>query len=195
MSLSVRSLTGEQIVPLIEDLAALRMAVFAEWPYLYAGDRAYEEWYLREFAAAEGSVLVLAQDGGKPIGAATASPMPAQKDEFRRPFEQNGISTDDMFYFGESVLLPEYRGRGLGHAFFDHREAQAARWGARSTVFAAVIREPNHPARPAGYSPLDAFWTKRGYRPVPGSVMELAWQDHGERAESLKTLQCWMRRP
>ncbi len=31
-----------------------------------------------------------------------------------------------MFFFDESVLLPAYRGRGLGRpCFFDHREAHA----------------------------------------------------------------------
>jgi len=98
-----------------------------------------------------------------------------------------------LFYFGESVLLPEYRGRGIGHAFFDHREAQALKCGASAACFAAVIRPDDHPAKPAGYVPHDAFWTKRGYGVVPGLVTELAWKEHGEEGESLKTMQYWLR--
>jgi len=194
MAIEVRPLTGAEIGAAIDDLAGLRIAVFADFPYLYAGDPAYERDYLREFAAAPDAVLVAAFDGARIVGAATASPMAAQKAEFRAPFEARGIDTAALFYFGESVLLADYRGRGIGHAFFDHREARARDCGAGSATFAAVIRPADHPARPAGYRPLDAFWTGRGYAPVPGLVTELAWQEHGEPDESPKPMQYWMRR-
>ncbi len=193
MSVTVRPLTGAEISAAIADLAKLRIAVFAAWPYLYDGDPSYEADYLREFIAAPDAVLVAAFDGPRIVGAATASPMVAQKAEFRAPFEARGIATEALFYFGESVLLPGYRGQGIGHAFFDHREAQARACGATAATFAAVIRPDDHPARPADYVPLDGFWAKRGYAPVPGFVTQLAWQEHGEAAESPKPMQYWMR--
>lgn len=192
--LSVRTMAGGEILSAIDDLAALRMRVFADWPYLYDGNAAYEADYLKEFIAAPGSVLVAACDGNRVVGAATASPMAAQKAEFRAPFEVCGLDTDNLFYFGESVLLADYRGQGIGHAFFDHREAQAIRCGATAATFAAVIRPDDHPARPAGYVPLDAFWTRRGYGLVPGFVTELAWKEHGEAGDSAKRMQNWLRR-
>lgn len=193
MTVTVRPLTGAEIVAAIDDLAALRIAVFAAFPYLYDGDAAYEAEYLKEFIAAPDAVLVAAFDGAKIVGAATASPMWAQKAEFRAPFEERGIDTSRLFYFGESVLLPDYRGHGIGHAFFDHREAQARNCGASAATFSAVIRPGDHPARPAGYVPLDAFWTKRGYAPVEHFVTQLAWKEHGEADESAKSMQYWMR--
>lgn len=193
MTIRIAPLSGAALGAAMSDLASLRIAVFAAFPYLYDGDPAYEADYLREFTAAPNAVLVAAFDGSRIVGAATASPMPAQKAEFRAPFEARGIDPARLFYFGESVLLPDYRGRGIGHAFFDHREVQARQCGATATTFAAVIRPENHPARPAGYTPLDAFWTKRGYAPVPGFVTELAWKDHGEAHESPKPMQYWMR--
>jgi hypothetical protein len=111
MGAAIEPLTGAAIAPAIPDLARLRIAVFAEWPYLYDGDLGYEEEYLREFAGAEDAVLVAARDGSRIVGAATASPMMAQKDEVRAPFEERGIDTATLFYFGESVLLGEYRGQ------------------------------------------------------------------------------------
>lgn len=193
MTVSVRPLTGTEIQAALDDLASLRITVFAAYPYLYDGDAAYEAEYLKEFIAAPDAVLVAAFDGAKIVGAATASPMWAQKAEFRAPFESRGINTSQLFYFGESVLLPDYRGKGIGHAFFDHREGQAVRCGAKAATFAAVIRPDDHPARPSGYVPLDAFWTKRGYAPVEGFVTELGWKEHGEAEESLKPMQYWMR--
>jgi GNAT superfamily N-acetyltransferase len=193
MTVAVRPLTGAEIAAAIDDLAALRIAVFAAYPYLYDGDVGYEAEYLKEFIAAPDAVLVAAFDGARIVGAATASPMWAQKEEFRAPFESRGIDTSRLFYFGESVLLPQYRGHGIGHSFFDQREAQARNCGATSATFAAVIQPDDHPARPAGYVPLDAFWTKRGYAPVEGFVTELAWKEHGERDETFKPMQYWMR--
>ncbi len=193
MSIGVRPLAGEEIAAYLKDLAALRIAVFAAYPYLYDGDEAYEADYLKEFAAAPDAVLVAAFDGDRVIGAATASPMWAQKSEFRHVFEEHGIDTSRLFYFGESVLLPEYRGHGIGHAFFDHREAAAKAAGADRACFAAVIRPQDHSSRPAGYSPLDPFWRKRGYSPVEDFVTHLAWKEHGEETESLKPMQYWMR--
>lgn len=193
MSVSVRPLSGAEVGAALDDLAALRIAVFAAWPYLYDGDRAYEARYLAEYAAAPGAMLVAAFDGARIVGAATAAPMRHQKAAFRMPFEQRGIATQDLFYFGESVLLPEYRGQGIGHAFFDHREDAARAAGAQAACFAAVIRPADHPARPAGYRPLDAFWQARGYALVPGLVTELPWKDHGEAQETAKPMQYWLK--
>ncbi|MFT4055598.1 MAG: GNAT family N-acetyltransferase [Novosphingobium sp.] len=193
MDVRIEVLTGAQVLAAVDDLARLRIAVFAEWPYLYDGERGYEEGYLREFAEAPGAVLVAARDGAQVVGMATASPMAAQKAEFRGPFESRRMDVAGVFYFGESVLLPEYRGRGVGHAFFDHREAAARRYGAIATTFAAVVRPPDHPDRPEGYVPLDGFWRRRGYAPVEGLVTELAWKDHRDAGDCPKPMQFWMR--
>lgn len=193
MAVTIRPLTGEQALSAMDDLARLRIAVFAEWPYLYDGDPEYELAYLREFVAAPDGILVAACDGERIVGAATASPMQAQKAEFRAPFEARGLDVSRLFYFGESVLLPEYRGQGIGHAFFDHREAQAVRCGATAATFAAVIRPVDHPDRPADYIALDGFWQKRGYAPVDGFITQLDWKDHRDVSESAKPMQYWLR--
>lgn len=193
MTIQVALLTGAALQAALDDLAALRIAVFAAYPYLYDGSAEYERKYLAEFVASPDAVLVAARDGERIVGAATASPLSAQDDYIREPFERSGIDTAKVFYFGESVLLPEYRGKGIGHAFFDHREAAARAWGASYASFCAVVRPEDHPARPEGYVPLDAFWTRRGYAPVPGLTGMFHWQEHGESEESAKPMQYWMR--
>ena len=192
MTQAVRALTGGELAAALDDLAALRIRVFADWPYLYDGDAVYEADYLKEFAAAPDAVLVAAFDGARIVGAATAAPMVHQKAEFRIPFAARGIDVARLFYFGESVLLPQYRGRGIGHAFFDHREAQARACGANAACFAGVIRPDDHPARPDSHVPHDAFWTKRGYAPVPGLITQLGWKDHGDLDETHKPMQYWL---
>lgn len=193
MTVRVFPLTGAAMQAAMDDLAALRIAVFADWPYLYAGSVEYERKYLAEFTATPDAVLVAAQDGKRIVGAATASPLSAQDEYVRAPFAAAGMDEAGVFYFGESVLLPAYRGQGIGHAFFEARESAARAWGASHASFCAVVRGDDHPSRPAEYRPLDVFWRGRGYAPVAGLVGQFHWQDHGEVEESAKAMQYWMR--
>lgn len=194
MTLRVAPLTGKDMAGALPALARLRIEVFRDWPYLYDGSLDYEEKYLAKFAAAEGAIVVAAYDGDEVVGCATAAPMAEVEAEFAEPFRQRGFDIGRIFYCGESVLLPRYRGRGLGHAFFDHREAQARALGSFTHVaFCAVVRPEDHPLRPAGYVPLDAFWEKRGYARAEGIVSHFAWKDIDQPAETLKPMQFWMR--
>lgn len=195
MATSILSLTGRQIEPHVDAVADLRIQVFREFPYLYDGDAAYEGRYLRKYAESPLSLFVLAMDGPAVVGASTALPLADADDEFQRPFKENGFDVASVFYFGESVLDTRYRGHGIGHCFFDEREAFAARNGFRMTTFCAVDRPKDHPARPAGYRPLDAFWTKRGYERRPDLLTEYAWKDIGDEDETQKPMVFWLRGP
>lgn len=192
-ALRVERLTGAAARALFPDLARLRITVFREWPYLYDGDAAYEEAYLSTYADSAGGVIVAAFDGEAVVGAATAVPLADEPDEVVAPFRQAGVPVEDVFYLGESVLLPAYRGRGLGHAFFDGREARARELGYGITAFCAVQRPADHPLRPAGYVPLDGFWQKRGYLPRPDLETTFSWTDVGETAETRKPMRFWLR--
>lgn len=168
-SLMVETVRGTQVLPHLDAVAQLRISVFGAWPYLYQGDAAYERDYLAAYAASPDSVFVLARDGDAVIGASTGLPLLDDSDAFHAPFRAAGIDPAGVFYFGESVLLPAYRGRGIGHAFFDRREAHARALGRfASTAFCSVERAPDDPRQPADYRPNDAFWRKRGYAPQPG---------------------------
>jgi GNAT superfamily N-acetyltransferase len=181
--------TGAAIAPLLPALAALRVSVFREFPYLYDGNPAYEEAYLQTCASAPGAALILAEDAGRIVGASTCLPLAAETPNVRAPFEAASYDISRIFYFGESVLAPDYRGQGIGKAFFEAREAQAAGYGI--TTFCAVARPPDHPLRPPGYRPLDRFWEARGYRQRPSLTCRMSWRDVGEAQESEKTLVFW----
>lgn len=192
--IEVRRLAGSQVADFLPDLARLRMQVFRAWPYLYDGDAEYEQRYLAAYARSARSVFVLALDGDRVVGTATGLPLSDEDAAFLEPFRRQGIGVDQVFYFGESVLLPEYRGQGIGHRFFDEREAHAGSFEAfRTTAFAAVDRAPDDPRRPPGHRDNDVFWAKRGYRPHPELRMRLAWKELGEVEESEKSLSFWLR--
>jgi len=194
MSITVTPLTGEAIAAALPALARLRITVFRDWPYLYDGTLAYEQSYLEKFSKSPDTVIVAARDGDAIVGIATASPMRGHADAFAEPFRARGYDIDRIFYFGESVLLPAYRGRGIGHAFFEHREAHArALGGYTHATFCGVVRPDDHPMRPADYVPLDAFWEKRGYRKMDGLVGSFSWRDVGQTEQTAKPMQFWMK--
>ena len=184
---------GREIHPWLEDVARLRIAVFRDWPYLYEGNFEYEKDYLAAYARSDDSLFVLAMDQGNVVGASTGLPLADDTPAFRQPFIEQGMPVASVFYFGESVLLPEYRGRGIGHAFFDHREAHARSLGRFEwTAFCAVDRDAGDARRPPGHRPNDAFWHKRGYQRRPGMTMQLAWEEAGQ-GEIVHPLTFWMR--
>jgi GNAT superfamily N-acetyltransferase len=194
MTVRVVPLTGTSTSSALDALARLRIAVFRDWPYLYDGTIDYERKYLAKLAAAPGAVIVAAHDGDTIVGCATGAPMAEMEAEFAEPFRARRSDIGRIFYCGESVLLPDWRGRGLGHAFFDHREAHARALGGFTHVaFCAVVRPSDHPLRPQGYVPLDAFWTKRGYARAEGLVAHFAWKDVDQPNETEKPMQFWMR--
>ena len=178
---TITSLLGQQLLPYLDDIARLRIQVFNDWPYLYQGSLDYERDYLAAYAATPDAVCVIARSGDAVVGASTGLPLLDDGPAFRTPFEQAGIDPAGIFYFGESVLLPAYRGQGIGHAFFDAREAHARALDRFTlTAFCAVDRADDDPRRPPGHRDNAVFWHKRGYQRQPGMTMQLQWEEAGQ---------------
>lgn len=194
MTIHIERLTGAEMPAALPALARLRISEFLDWPYLYNGTMAYEEDYLRKFSAAMGAVIVVARNGDDIVGCSTGAPLAFHQSEFGAPFRKAGYDVSRIFYFGESVLNPSFRGQGIGHRFFDEREAHARGLGGFThTTFCSVVRPQDHPARPAQARSLEPFWTSRGYRKVDGLLAEFVWLDVGELAETAKPMQFWIR--
>ena len=193
--IKIDTVSGKEITPWLDDIAKLRLQVFREFPYLYEGSLEYEAEYLRRYAASERCVFVLAKANRTIVGAATGLPLQDADDAFQEPFFAQQLPVADYFYFGESVLDQKFRGRGIGHMFFDAREAFAWQLGLRRTTFCAVERPLEHPLRPLEYRPLDEFWQARGYRKHPELIAHFSWQDLHENAETAKPMVFWIKNP
>ncbi len=175
----VETVTGAALRPCLPAVAALRARVFRDWPYLYDAEDGYEERYLRAYAESPGAAVVLARAGGAVVGAATCQPMAEAHGVVRNAALAAELDVGTTCYFGESVLLPAFRGQGIGVAFFAAREAHARALRADRAAFCAVRRDADDPRRPAGAGTLDRFWRARGYERLPGMTGEMAWREVG----------------
>ncbi len=191
--IEVRALQGPELEAQLDAVAGLRIAVFRDWPYLYDGALEYERDYLQTYRDSAHALLVGAFDGGRLIGASTSTPMEDHAEEFAAPLAGVGVPLDKILYGAESVLLPDYRGLGLGHRFLDLREDHARALGRGHVAFCSVQRPEDHPQRPRQHRGNEAFWQGRGYAPLPGVMAEFSWLDVGDTVESKKPLQFWMR--
>lgn len=189
--LQIKSFSNHAVLPYLDALAELRLEVFREFPYLYDGDRQWEQAYLNQLATATDTVIVVAFDGDKIVGASTGLPMRHESFEVQKPFLEGGHDISTIFYFGESVLKKAYRGKGMGVEFFKHREAHARRLNQFETLtFCSVMRTTDHLLCPKDYVPLDDFWRKRGFEPTK-LICYLTWKEVEEAEGSAKPLRFW----
>lgn len=190
-AIALETLAGAAVISVVSELARLRVEIFRDWPYLYSGNLEYERNYLAKYADLPDATIVVARVRGRVIGASTALPLARAEPAMQQPFTAAGHVLTDWYYFGESVLEPAYRGRGVGVSFFNAREARAAVLGYHQTTFCAVERPERHRLRPRKYVPLDAFWTKRGYTKRPELMGRFNWQDIDQNAETPHKMIFW----
>ena len=200
-NLQVSTYYGTDISPFIPAIAALRIKVFKEYPYLYAGSRAYEEQYLNSYCQARDALVVVIVDPDTQaiVGVSTGLPMSQAETVFQLALKKRQVDPESLYYCGESILEPAYRGRGIYPSLFDYRERHGRQLGLTESVFAAVVRTPEShygrsalALRPNGYRSLADKWRRLGYQPWQGMQVELSWPTIGSQDdENLHTLQYW----
>lgn len=188
--LSFRCYYGSEIEEIIPQLGELRIKVFYDFPYLYDGDLTYETEYLKIYTSHPASIVYAVFDGSELVGATTGIPLIFESEEVKKPFRDLNHDLEKIYYFGESILLKNYRGLGLGHRFFDVREKHALLHGFEITTFCSVVRSDNHALKPGDYRSNDAFWSKRGYLKQAFSC-HMSWLDRNMDYETKKELQFW----
>lgn len=195
MALILKKLYSKDITEYFDQLAQLRIKVFKEYPYLYEGSLEYERDYLARYSNAENSLVIAALKDKQVIGASTCIPLLEEDDDFKKPLLDYGLDIENSFYFGESLILPEYRGNKLGHEFFKIREdhAKSTYSELNFTCFCSVVRN-DHPLEPKDYRPLSSFWTRMGYREYPEVSVSYPWKDIDKTTEDYKKMNYWIRR-
>lgn len=183
---------GEEIKKNLAEFAELRMKVFREYPYLYDGEMAYEEEYLKTYLEAKSSLVILVFYEQKCIGATSCVWLKEEVDDLKNPIIKAGLNPDNYLYFGESLVLGEFRKQGLGKKFFELRlehfkKLVSMGYPLKASCFCSVIRDSNHPQRPKNYKALDSFWSQMGF--YRSSIeCSFTWKDLGEKKETRKLM-------
>lgn len=192
--LQILTLKGHHITPYLSDLARLGVKIFREYPYLLEADQVDEANYGKRYAQCDSSIMVIVLDQKKVVGASTGMPLDADTEPFKNPFRDNGIPPENVFYLGESLLLPAYRGKGLYRHFFEEREKMARECNCKIVAFSAVDREPDNSKEPANYTPLDPTWLHFGYKKHTNIYTYFDWKDINETQTSSKRLVFWLKK-
>ncbi len=195
--------SGKAISAIISELANIRIEVFKEFPYLYEGDLLYEQKYLQHYTECDESYVCAAYDGGTFVGATTAIALENADDAFKAPFAALGLDISKVFYLGESVVLPDHRGKGIGKEFFRKREWAASDFSARrlrrgqpsftTLTFCAVMRATTDPRRPDGYRSLAPFWRSQGFASYPELASTFDWKELRAAKMSSQWMSFWIK--
>lgn len=190
----IRSFTGSGLKTWLHPIAKLRMEVFKDYPWFEEPNLDQQTESLRKIASCKESISVLIFDNTTLVGASLGYPLNIEEPALLRPFRDRQLEIDSYFYFGESTLLKHYRGRGIGHHFFDAREAHVAHFKKYKHI---CFCTPNCPesdsSRPKDFvSPVD-FWRKRGYIHHPEMKCLLFWNTLEKAHPSEHQMSFWIR--
>ncbi len=169
-------LSGPAVAECLDDLASLRISIFSEYPYLYAGLRKDELTYLRHYMETPEAFVISVKDAGEMIGAATGMPLYYEHESLVAPFNSKPFSVDELYYVGEVLLYPTYRDKGMGLRLLNQIEAYVRTLGSyRYLMCATIVRPDNHQLGPENYVPIDRFLARTGFSLLPGVTTNFTW--------------------
>jgi len=164
----IRSFSGAGIKPYIHSIAKLRSEVLRDYPYFEEPDLNYNTQYLKWISSCKEAIAVLIFDNTTLVGVSLGVPFSLEQHHLQLPFKEKDLDTSSYYFFGESILLKPYRGRGIGHHFFDAREAHVAHLpNFKHICFCVPMQLESCEGRPSDFVPLHDFWRKRGYMHHP----------------------------
>jgi GNAT superfamily N-acetyltransferase len=184
MTLRLVNFVGAEMAPHLPALAQLGTVVFREPPHLYDGDGRYDEAHIAALGGSRRSLLILAFHNDTIVGASACLPLEDATPNIQSPFLRRGLPLDEYFYFSESVLLPAFRGRGIGATWFHTREQHARTVSGSSFSCFCTFRRADHRSQLR-------LWYRLGYAPAPDLVCSMPWQEIGQKAETDHMMQFW----
>lgn len=192
--IKICSYTGPNLKTYLPSIIRLRIEVLREYPYLCNRTIEQEREYLKKYKNCNDAIAVIVFDGSKIVGTSIGIPLRQQSATIQKPFLEAHLKPASYFYFGESFLLKNYRGRGIGHHFYDLREQHVQNLKKFQYIsFCPMSRPEDHPQKPVDYIYPVEFWRKRGYVENPELKCTRIWQDTDQETPSEKQLTFWIK--
>ena len=92
------------------------------------------------------------------------------------------------------MIRKDLRGQGLGTRVMNlalSTIASAHKY--QHVVLCTVIRQRNHPLKPANYTFNDNLWHQAGFSKLAGYQALFPWKDLGDAHETMKPMSFWLK--
>lgn len=191
----VRAFTGSHLRNHVHSIAKLRLDILEEYPFFEKSDLYQQLQFLERYVTCKEAIGILVFDHSTLVGASMGIPLMQERMSIQAPLQAHFHDIHSFYYFGESMLLKPYRNRGIGHHFFDMREAHVQLLQKYTHIcFLDPLRPDLDHRKPADYLPVRDFWKKRGYAYHPEITCVLSWKDADTHLSTSKTLAFWLKK-
>lgn len=189
---TIKSFTGQEAERYIDQIAAIRLNMFKEYPYLYNGTVEIEKEYLQiYFKSSHANILLTFDSDDNVIGFSSSIPLSDEAEEIRAPFIEKQLNCDNYLYIGEGLIYPEYQGKNLVRQAAQIHEEIARSKGYKYLTFMAVDRPEDHPCKPDNYRSTDGLFKHFGYTKFDNMNVTLTWNQLDTNQEATNTLSLW----
>jgi GNAT superfamily N-acetyltransferase len=157
--------TGSTAEPYIKELGTWRLKYFKAFPYLYEGTIENEVNYGQTYTHNDQAFILIVKYKEDIIAISTGIPLEAPSmQKVSTLFQKDGFTPASVFYFGELIVSPEYRGKKIASKIIRMQESYAKTSGFSTACFMTVQREKDHPLRPQNYQTPEGRWKHWGYQ-------------------------------
>jgi hypothetical protein len=184
-------LSGHEVIPYLDRLGELRIAVFSEYPYLYDGSIEAEKNYLKMYAQSKSSLVVLSKIDKKIIGFIAGLPFTESLDnDYKDSFLTEVPIEKTVFYLGEILIQIPYRRNKIGNQLFQLFEHQLKLKGYKKILGCTVIREANSDKQEEGFS-IEQLIISKGAAKCADLIQRIGWKEVGKDESTEHFMQYW----
>lgn len=173
MKIVYEYLIGKAMQNYIQKVSELRIQEFQNYPYLYKGNLEYEKEYMLGFSSDPHSCLGLAKYENEIIGISTGMPLKSEADILKDAENVYHNANRDpclYYYFGEFIILPQYRGKGIAKHLSLGMESVARKFKYSRICLLTVLRSDDDQRKPTNYKSIDPICYALGFKPDKLSI-------------------------
>lgn len=188
--------SGADLKEHVNIISRLRVDTFKEYPYLYVADIQEEKKYMEAYTNNHDSIISLAKINNNIVGILTGIPLSIDSEitnDVKKKLSEIKCNVNDYYYYGEVIISPEFRGKGISRQLCIVMDDLARSKGYKFACILTIIRPDDHPLKPAGYKPQDSLWKRLGFERT-NIIIDYHWptiQPDGSILDVKNSLQLW----
>lgn len=189
MELSIKILSLQERVELLDRLVESNLSFKKSWPYLYSGDPYETRRIIESYVHDDRCIVTAAYSDGKIIAVAMENAIAALPEgafQLGSWVFSMGSSLDKTYWSNWMLIEPEARGMNLGEQVMATTIAELKSRGTELWVFDVLNRRLPDPRAPEGYRNDASYYEKHGFKRVMVPPVFTSWVDIGDDKPSKK---------